>query len=64
APQGPVRVERQNNHSRLSSRIAEIDARGVFQVRWQSPEPIRPDPYVVVHNLDDWSASMGGGALP
>lgn len=60
APQGPVRVERQNNHSRLSSRIAEIDARGVFQVRWQSPEPIRPDPYVVVHNLDDWSASMGG----
>ncbi|HEJ5521058.1 TPA: transporter substrate-binding protein, partial [Pseudomonas aeruginosa] len=57
-------VERQNNHSRLSSRIAEIDARGVFQVRWQSPEPIRPDPYVVVHNLDDWSASMGGGALP
>lgn len=64
APQGPVRVERQNNHSRLSSRIAEIDARGVFQVRWQSPEPIRPDPYVVVHNLDDWSTSMGGGALP
>ena len=29
APQGPVRVERQNNHSRLSSRIAEIDARRV-----------------------------------
>lgn len=59
APQGPIRIERQNNHTHLTSRIAEIDARGVFQVKWQSPQPIRPDPYVVVHNLDDWSASMG-----
>lgn len=58
APQGPVWVERQNNHSHLTSRIAEIDAQGVFQVKWQSPTPIRPDPYVVMHKLDDWSASM------
>ena len=62
APQGPVWVEPQNNHSHLSSRIAEIDACGVFQVKWQSQGPIKPDPYVVVHNLDDWSASMDGGA--
>ncbi|AZC25622.1 MULTISPECIES: aliphatic amidase expression-regulating protein AmiC [Pseudomonas] len=62
APQGPIWVEQQNNHSHLTSRIAEIDSRGTFQVRWQSPEPIRPDPYVVVHNLDDWSASMGEGS--
>lgn len=58
APQGPVWVERQNNHSHLTSRIAEIDTQGSFQVKWQSPTPIRPDPYVVMHKLDDWSASM------
>lgn len=64
APQGPVWVEQQNNHTHLTSRIAEIDGRGKFEVKWQSPQPIKPDPYVVVHNLDDWSASMAGGALP
>ena len=62
APQGEVWVEPQNNHSHLAARIAEIDSSGIFQVKWQSPEPIRPDPYVVVHNLDDWSTSMGGSA--
>jgi len=64
APQGRIWVEPQNNHSHLHSRIAEIDGKGVFQVKWQSPQPIRPDPYVVVHNLDDWSASMQRSAGP
>lgn len=59
APQGLVWVDKQNNHSHLTSRIAEIDTHGSFQVKWQSPKPIPPDPYVVVHNLDDWPASMG-----
>lgn len=63
APQGPVRVERQNNYSCLFSRTTKIDARGVFQVRWQSPKSIRLDPYAVVHNLDDWSVSVGGETL-
>ncbi|MDD1015889.1 transporter substrate-binding domain-containing protein [Pseudomonas rubra] len=64
APQGKVWIEQQNNHSHLTSCIAEIDSAGVFQVKWQAPQPIRPDPYVVVHNLDDWSASMASEAQP
>jgi branched-chain amino acid transport system substrate-binding protein len=64
APQGPVWVDQQNNHCYLTARIAEIDSCGEFAVKWQSPGPIKPDPYVVVHNLDDWSVSMGRVALP
>jgi branched-chain amino acid transport system substrate-binding protein len=62
APQGPVWVDQQNNHCYLTARIAEINSGGGFSVKWQSPGPIKPDPYVVVHKLDDWSASMGGMA--
>ncbi|MNV96022.1 Aliphatic amidase expression-regulating protein [compost metagenome] len=61
SPQGRVQVEQQNNHSHLFSRIGEIDARGQICIKWQSPTTIRPDPYVVVHNLDDWTLSMMGG---
>ncbi|WP_339443159.1 transporter substrate-binding domain-containing protein [Pseudomonas hunanensis] len=61
SPQGRVQVEQQNNHSHLFSRIGEIDASGQICIKWQSPTTIRPDPYVVVHNLDDWTASMMGG---
>ncbi|RII77124.1 transporter substrate-binding protein [Pseudomonas monteilii] len=61
SPQGRVHVEQQNNHSHLFARIGEIDASGQICIKWQSPVAIRPDPYVVVHNLDDWTASMAGG---
>ncbi|MCY1363054.1 Aliphatic amidase expression-regulating protein [compost metagenome] len=60
-PQGKIRVEQQNNHSHLFARIGEIDSQGEIQIKWQSYGTIRPDPYVVVHNLDDWSCHMEGG---
>ncbi|MGP5310815.1 transporter substrate-binding domain-containing protein [Vreelandella alkaliphila] len=58
APQGPVWIEKQNNHSHLTSRIAEIDHDGAFNVKWISPSPICPDPYVVVHRLENWTELM------
>lgn len=56
APQGDVWIEAENNHTHLSSRIAEIDSHGQFRVQWESAAQVRPDPYVVVHQLENWAA--------
>ncbi|MGN8160578.1 transporter substrate-binding domain-containing protein [Salinisphaera sp. RV14] len=61
APQGEVWLERENNHMHLSSRIAMIDSTGQFEIKWRSAKQIRPDPYVVVHQLEDWTAEMTEG---
>lgn len=55
APQGRVRVDRENNHTCLWPRVARLDAQGQFQVVWQSGVRVRPDPYSMVQTLDGWS---------
>jgi branched-chain amino acid transport system substrate-binding protein len=56
APQGRVRVDRDNNHTYLWPRVARLDARGQFQIVWNPGVRVRPDPYSVVQSLDDWSS--------
>ena len=47
---------RSNNHTYLWPRVAELDARGHFQIVWNPGVRVKPDPYCVVMSLDDWSA--------
>jgi len=61
APQGRVRIDRENNHAYLWPRVARLDARGKFQIVWNPGVRVRPDPYSVVQSLGDWS-SDGVGA--
>ena len=56
APQGLVRIDRENNHTYLWPRVARLDARGQFQIVWNPGVRVRPDPYSVVQSLDDWSS--------
>ena len=56
APQGRVRIDRENNHAYLWPRIARLDKSGRFQTVWNPGVRIKPDPYCVVQSLDDWSA--------
>ncbi|GLK72544.1 amino acid ABC substrate-binding protein [Ancylobacter dichloromethanicus] len=56
APQGRVRVEPGNHHTWLRPRIARLGADARFEVVWDAGAPVRPDPYCVVQNLDDWPA--------
>jgi branched-chain amino acid transport system substrate-binding protein len=59
APQGRVRVDRDNNHTYLWPRVARLDENGRFEIVWNADQRIKPDPYCVTQTLDDWS----GGAL-
>jgi branched-chain amino acid transport system substrate-binding protein len=63
APQGRVRIDRENNHTYLWPRVARLDARGAFQIVWNPGVRVRPDPYSVVQSLDDWSADGVVGSV-
>ena len=50
APQGRIKIDPDNNHVYLTPRIARSTAKGTFEVVWQAPEPIKPDPYLVAYD--------------
>ncbi len=56
APQGRVRIDPDNNHTYLWPRVARVGEDGAFVVVEQSLVAVKPDPYLVEHNLADWSS--------
>ncbi|WP_416900156.1 MAG: transporter substrate-binding domain-containing protein [Minwuia sp.] len=58
APQGPVRIDPENNHALLWPRVARVNSKGRFDVVWNPGVRLKPDPYFVAPSLDDWSAEM------
>lgn len=55
APQGEIKIDPDNNHTYLQSRIAIVDAGGKFKVVKKVRRMIKPDPYLVYPEIDDWS---------
>ena len=55
APQGRVRIDPSNHHTRLHPRIGRVAADGRFAVVAQAPHGVDPDPYLVNHASDEWS---------
>ena len=53
APQGPVKIDPDNNHTYLHSRIGRVDECGDFIVLREVVRPIKPDPYLVLPDLND-----------
>ncbi len=47
APQGLIKIDGENNHAYLWCRIAKIDDNQRFNIVYESPSPIKPDPYMV-----------------
>lgn len=60
APQGLVKIDRDNNHTYLHTRIAKLTATGKFHIEREVPKPIKPDPYLVYPALNDWSIRLRG----
>ena len=52
APQGLVRIDRDNNHSFLWPRVGRLDRNGRFEIVWASQRQVKPDPYRVTQTLD------------
>lgn len=46
APQGTVRVDADNNHCYLTPRLARSVPGAAFEIFWQAPSPVKPDPYL------------------
>ena len=66
APQGRVRIDPSNHHTRLYPRIGCVGEDGLFAVVAESPIGVDADPYLVSHAADEWSirgvalADVGG----
>ena len=58
APQGKVRIDEHNHHTYLRPRIGRIDSAGQFDIVEEARQWVRPDPYLVSHTLQDWSARV------
>lgn len=53
APQGDIRIDADNHHAYLWSRIGLVDATGRIGIVAQSPTNIPPDPYLVNHEIGE-----------
>lgn len=58
APQGRVRIDPANHHTRLYPRIGRLNAHGQFDVLAEAAHGIDPDPYLVNHQEGQWSDPM------
>lgn len=47
APQGPVRIDPENNHAYLTPALGLSRSDGQFDILWTAGEPVKPDPYLV-----------------
>ena len=55
APQGRVRIDPRNHHTRLHPRIGRVGYDGRFAVIAESPTGVDADPYLVNHGADEWT---------
>jgi ABC-type branched-subunit amino acid transport system substrate-binding protein len=51
APQGKVQIDPDNRHCYLTPRIGISNANGGFDIIYEAPHPVRPDPYLVWQDL-------------
>jgi branched-chain amino acid transport system substrate-binding protein len=53
APQGPVKIDPENNHCYLTPRLARSRAGFSFEILDTAAAPVKPDPYLTWLDLDD-----------
>jgi urea transport system substrate-binding protein len=53
APEGRLSFDTHTRHLWLHPRIGIARADGLFDIVWQAPGPIRPDPYLTASRLED-----------
>lgn len=51
APEGPILLDPDNNHTWLTPKIGRVRRDGGFDILWQAKAAIKPDPYLAVSPL-------------
>ena len=51
APEGPILLDPENNHTWLTPRIGRVRGDGRFDILWEAKAAIKPDPYLAVSPL-------------
>ena len=54
SPEGILSIDSENNHCVLTPRIGVCRPDGRFEVVWQNPEPVAPDPYLSQYGFADF----------
>ena len=50
APQGRIMIDADNNHAYVTPRLGISTEKGTFDIIWESPEAVKPDPYLVAYD--------------
>jgi urea transport system substrate-binding protein len=53
APEGHLSFDAHTRHLWLLPRIGIVRADGLFDIAWQAPNPVRPDPYLTATRFED-----------
>jgi len=62
APQGPVWIDPENNHSFLTPALGVSRADGDFDVVWRAEQPMKPDPYLVWFDVNSIGRNRDGAS--
>ncbi|BCG01668.1 amino acid ABC substrate-binding protein (plasmid) [Paraburkholderia sp. PGU19] len=54
SPEGPLRIDPENNHAILTPRIAVCRPDGAFDVVWEGSSPVKPDPYLTSYGFTEF----------
>jgi len=63
APEGPIQIDPENNHTWLTPRIGRLNKLGAFDIVWEAKAVVKPDPYLAVTPLGARWISDGTEAL-
>jgi len=62
APQGDIRIDAENHHAFLWSRVGRVGVDGTVEIVDQSPRSVAPDPYLINYRLRDLEGLPGSPA--
>lgn len=59
APQGAVRIDAATGHCYLTPRIGRSRSDGQFEVIWSASSPMKPDPYMLLSDINSFRSMYG-----
>lgn len=62
APQGDIRIDAENHHAYLWSRVGRVGENGTIEIVDQSPRSVAPDPYLINYRFSDFLGFSGSPA--